>query len=123
MAAVFRRSAAIFGVLTVLIGLAIPPVHVHLGEDPDDHDHSEGIIHAHWAAHAGADGHVELMAGNGRLLFLDQSATARVSSVRVPLTLSVVIDAPTAAAPHAIPGRTHAAAAWRPHRCCTSTTS
>ena len=69
MAFVFRRVTAVLGVATLLAGLALPPVHVHLGEDADEHDHAKGIVHAHWAAHAGVDGNVDLTDGHGRLLF------------------------------------------------------
>jgi hypothetical protein len=79
MASVFRRVAAVFGVATLLAGLALPPVHVHLGEDADAHEPVQGIVHAHWSAHAGVDGNVDLTEGDGPVLFLDQRATASVS--------------------------------------------
>lgn len=93
MAFVFRRVTAVLGVATLLAGLALPPVHVHLGEDADEHDHAKGIVHAHWAAHAGVDGNVDLTDGHGRLLFLDQAATAPFSAHSIqPSPVAVVAE-------------------------------
>ncbi len=88
MAPVFRRVAAVLGVATFLVGMALPPVHVHLGEDADVHDHAEGLVHSHWAAHDGFDPDVDIRDGHGHVLFLDQSATASRPTI-LPVRTSV----------------------------------
>lgn len=96
MTVVLRRAAAVLSVATLLVGLILPPVHVHLGEGADEHDHAEGIVHSHWAAHAEPDGHLDLTDGHGRVLFFTQHATASpVTRILMSSSVAVLPDAMT----------------------------
>ena len=93
MTVVFHRVAAVLSVATFLVGLALPPVHVHLGEAADDHDHAEGIVHAHWAAHVEPTDQVDLTDGHGRVLFFTQDATASpVTRIFISSSVALVAE-------------------------------
>lgn len=63
--------------IAVLAGaLFLPPTHVHLAADADEHHHAP-VEHAHWAAH-----HQSRLAfddDDGRVLFIDRPALIRLA--------------------------------------------
>ena len=63
--------ACLLAAATVVSAL-LPPAHIHLGADHDDHDHTAGIEHSHWAAHQGSGRAFD--DDDGRVLFVDHSA-------------------------------------------------
>ncbi len=62
--------------VTVVASL-LPPAHIHLGADHDDHDHTAGIEHSHWAAHRGSGSAFD--DDDGRVLFVNHSALVRAA--------------------------------------------
>jgi hypothetical protein len=64
-------------VAATVFAAALPPAHIHLGADHDDHDHTAGIEHSHWAPHHGARSAFD--DDDGRVLFVDHSALIRAA--------------------------------------------
>jgi len=50
----------------------LPPSHIHIGADPDDHDHAAAVEHSHWAPHHGSRSAFD--DDEGRVLFVDHPA-------------------------------------------------
>ena len=49
----FRRPfAAVLVATATVVAALLPPAHLHLGADHDDHDHTTGIEHSHWTPHS-----------------------------------------------------------------------
>jgi hypothetical protein len=94
---VIRRLVALASVATLLTWSVLPPVHIHVGEGSDSHDHAEGIIHAHWSAHQDVDFQITLRDGHGRRLVVDQLAT--VSAHRGDGAAPAVVVPPASSAP------------------------
>jgi hypothetical protein len=90
MTIVFNRVAAVLSVATFLVGLALPPLHVHLGEGADDHDQADGTVHAHWAAHHEPAGQLDIADGHGRVLF----AASPVTRIFGSSSVALVVGAP-----------------------------
>ena len=74
----FRRplTATLAMAATVVVAL-LPPAHIHLGADHDDHDHTAGIEHSHWSAHQGSTSAFD--DDDGRVLFVNHSALVRAT--------------------------------------------
>ena len=60
-----------------VVAALLPPAHIHLGPDHDDHDHTAGIEHSHWSAHQGSGKAFD--DDDGRVLFVDHSALIRAA--------------------------------------------
>jgi hypothetical protein len=76
MRIVFRRACGFLSIATLMVGLILPPTHVHLDEPDEGHHHPVSVVHAHWQGHASAHSERSLTDPEGRLLFLDQAATS-----------------------------------------------
>jgi hypothetical protein len=78
IASQFRRPvAAALLVGATVFAAALPPAHIHLGADHDDHDQTAGIEHSHWAAHQGSGSAFD--DDDGRVLFVNHSALIRAA--------------------------------------------
>jgi hypothetical protein len=76
-----RPVAATFLVAATIFAALLPPAHIHLGADHDDHDHTAGIEHSHWSAH-----HASRAAfddEDGRVLFVDHPALVRAAHAQI----------------------------------------
>ena len=74
----FRRPlAASLVMAAIVVAALLPPAHIHLGADHDDHDHTAGIEHSHWAAHQGSRSAFD--DDDGRVLFVNHSALIRAA--------------------------------------------
>ena len=60
-----------------VVAALLPPAHIHLGPDHDDHDHTAGIEHSHWAPHQ--DSGSAFDDDDGRVLFVNHSALIRAA--------------------------------------------
>src|SRR5258705_2128358 len=71
-----QRNASGLMIAVLAGALFLPPAHVHLAADADDHHHAP-LEHAHWAAH-----HQSRLAfddDDGRVLFIDRPALIRLT--------------------------------------------
>ena len=64
-----------------VVAALLPPAHIHLGADHDDHDRTAGIEHSHWAAHQGSGSAFD--DDDGRVLFVNHSALIRAAHGRI----------------------------------------
>ena len=96
IASTFRQPVA--GALLVaatVIAALLPPAHIHLGADHDDHDHTGGIEHSHWAAHQGSRSAFD--DDDGRVLFVNHSALIRAAHGHIQQPDVAVIGLPKTA--------------------------
>ena len=75
-----RPLGASLLVAATLAAALLPPAHIHLGADHDDHDHTAGIQHSHWAPHHHASAGAAIDDEDGRVLPVDRSALVRAAS-------------------------------------------
>jgi hypothetical protein len=100
-----RSLTAIFIIATTTAAAALPPAHIHLGGDRDDHDHLAGIEHSHWSPHGGAS-RFSIDDDDGLAIFVDHPGvlSAAAASVARPLSALAAVLAvldPPAFARHA----------------------
>jgi hypothetical protein len=72
-----RPVAASLLVAATVVAALLPPAHIHLGPDHDDHDHTAGIEHSHWSAHQRPGSAFD--DDDGRVLFVNHSALIRAA--------------------------------------------
>jgi hypothetical protein len=78
-----------------VVAALLPPAHIHLGADHDDHDHTAGIEHSHWAAHQGSRSAFD--DDDGRVLFVNHSALIRAAHGHIQQPDIAVIGLPNTA--------------------------
>ena len=80
--------AALLMAATVVAAL-LPPAHIHLVADHDDHDHAAGVEHSHWTPHQSSRSAVE--DDDGRVLFVDHPALVRAAHGHVAMPQAAVL--------------------------------
>ena len=98
IAARIRRPATAPLLIAAMVFAAVlPPAHIHLAVEHDDHDHDHGaaVEHSHWSAHHPSRASFD--DDDGHLIFVDRparSADGQTGFARPPAILVAVISEP-----------------------------
>ena len=86
-----RRRPALASMLMAATAFAaiLPPAHIHLGRDHDDHDHAAAVEHSHWSAHHSSRAAFD--DEDGRVLFVDHPALVRAAHGHVAHPQAIVV--------------------------------
>ncbi len=107
-----RPGLALLLMATTAAAAVLPPAHIHLAADHDDHDHTAGIEHSHWAAHHYSRSAVD--DDDGRVLFVDHPALVRAAHGHVRQPNAAVVTLLILNGPPAFAGGSQRAAGNAP---------